>query len=175
MAYIDLDYCKTNIRYRILVEITDSAFDPDNQTGEINDNRLQDAIDDVNAEINNVLRKNYTLPLVPIDDSYVDAFNDSMRLLKLVHLNCVMFTLYQNATGEVPESYLGAYSHLNSYDTDLAFVSSGNTATAATASILHGCKRLQKIEPGSAPKIALGSSHTRRDKIYTDRLLRRMP
>lgn len=145
MALIDITYIKSRIRFRALMELTDDAEDPQ---GSINNTKLQAAINDVESKVNNILRKNYTIPLTQLGDQSLE-YADSLATIKNLCVKCVMYYLYSGAGIEIPEPYKTAFLELDTFETG--------------ESKLHGV--------ASKPKIALGSSKTTTDKIYTTELL----
>jgi hypothetical protein len=145
MALIDITYIKSRIRFRALKELTDDAEDPQ---GRIIDSKLQTVIDDVQARVNNVLRKNYTIPLEQLGDK-ASEYADSIITIKNLCVRCVMHDLYTGAGIEIPEPYRNAFVDLDTFETG--------------ESKLHGVK--------SKAKLGIASSRNVTDKIYSPELL----
>ena len=88
MAYIDVTYVENRVRERLLIELTDDTETP---TGAIVTAKITNAITTIEARLNNVLRKTYTLPLTETATPDTTAYEDSVELLKDLVLSLSTF------------------------------------------------------------------------------------
>jgi phage gp36-like protein len=82
MSYASVAEFKAGIPERDLVNLTDLAVDA---TGEVQDARIQEALDDASSEIDSYIAKRVTVPMNPVP-----------RILKVVCRDLALHRLYVN-------------------------------------------------------------------------------
>jgi phage gp36-like protein len=113
MAYITVQYIEDRVREQLLIELTDDSESP---TGAIVETKISNAIAYIEARLNNVLRKTYTVPLVSNDSV---AYADSLEVIQGLVMKCVIFQLYVQALrpiDSIPPEYIDAITELTDYE-----------------------------------------------------------
>ena len=106
MSYIDVAYVKDRVRERLLTDVTD---DTEPLTGAIVDAKIINAITTIEARLNIILRKIYTIPLTKNSIPDTTAYEDSLEVIKDLILRNVMFLLHIQANiQDIPQEYIDA-------------------------------------------------------------------
>ena len=106
MSYIDVTYVKDRVRERLLIDVTD---DTEPLTGAIVDAKIINAITTIEARLNIILRKTYTITLTENSIPDTTAYEDSLEVIKDLVLRNVMFLLHIQANlQDIPQEYIDA-------------------------------------------------------------------
>jgi hypothetical protein len=112
MAYITISDIKSEIRERLLIELTDEKAS--SRGGVLNETYLNMIIAKVEAETNNILRSaKYKIPIEQDTGEPAAAYDDSVKILKDINLDCVLYRLFKNSNTEIPKTYAGAYADMD--------------------------------------------------------------